>query len=234
VPQLVSDSDGAAVQWPEGAAKAETTLTFDGKQLRSATIATYVNVSKQLLSDSPLLGEFLRVVLLYSVSKKLENLIVSGTGDSTDQIAGFTEVGNAYVSAASHPADRIAEAIAYMAGIGYMADLIVLNPTAYVDLIAQKDSYGRYLGGGWNAPMPNTIWGVKVVSSVALSTSQCLIIDTQQCTILDREQAQLSFGYTGNQFSDNLCTVLMELRAQLAVYDARAVQVLTMPVDSPG
>ncbi len=125
VPYLVSDSDAAAVQQPEGAAKAETVLEFQGKQLRSATIATVVNVSKQLLADSPLLGEFLRVVLLYGVSKKLENLIVAGTGDSTDQIAGFTEVGNAYVSSASHPADRIGEAIAYMAGIGYTADLIV-------------------------------------------------------------------------------------------------------------
>ena len=82
VPYLVSDSDAAAVQQPEGAAKAETVLEFQGKQLRSATIATVVNVSKQLLADSPLLGEFLRVVLLYGVSKKLENLIVAGTGDS--------------------------------------------------------------------------------------------------------------------------------------------------------
>jgi HK97 family phage major capsid protein len=234
VPYLVTDTDAAAAQWPEGSSKAETVLTFDGKQLRSATIATVVNVSKQLLSDSPLLGEFLRVVLLYGVSKKLENLICTGTGDSTDQIAGFTQVGNTYTSAASHPADRIGEAIAYMAGLGYTADLIILSPTAYFDLVAQKDSQNRYQGLGWNAPMPGQIWGCRVAPSVALSNSQCVVIDTQQTTILDRQEAQLSFGYTGNQFSENVVTVLMELRAQLAVYDARAVQVLTMPVDSPG
>ena len=103
VPQLVSDTDAAAVQETEGASKAETVLTFDGKQLRSATVATVVDVSKQLLSDSPLLGEFLRVVLLYGVSKKLENLIVTGSGNSTDQIAGFTTVGDAYTSSARSP-----------------------------------------------------------------------------------------------------------------------------------
>ena len=235
VPRLVSNSDAAAVQTPEGTTKAETVLTFEGQQLRSATVATVVNVSKQLIADSPLLGEFLRVVLFYGCMKKLENLICTGSGDSSDQIAGFTTVGTQFISSASHPADRIGEAIAAMAGIGYVADLIVLNPNTYFDLIAAKDDMGRYLSGvGWSAPMPGTIWGVRAVPSVALGASQGLVIDTQQTTILDREQTQLFFGYTGNQFSENAITCLCELRAQLAVYDDRAVQVLELPADSPG
>ena len=114
-----TDTDAAAVQSPEGAQKAETVLEFQGEQYRSATVATFVNISRQLLADSPLAAEFLRVVLVYGCMKKLENLICTGAGDSTDQILGLANAGTPFVSSASHPADRIGDAIASMAGIGY-------------------------------------------------------------------------------------------------------------------
>lgn len=87
---------------------------------------------------------------------------------------------------------------------------------------------------GFNASFPNELWGVPVAASVALSNSQCLVLDAQQCLVLDREQAQLSFGYVDDGFVRNQAVVLCELRAQLAVFDSRAVQVVTIPADSPG
>jgi len=93
---------------------------------------------------------------------------------------------------------------------------------------------GPYQGLGWNAPFPGTIWGVPTAPSAALSNSQALVRDVAQCPILDRSEAQMSFGYVGNQFQENVVTALVELRAQLAVYDARAVQIVTIPADSPG
>jgi HK97 family phage major capsid protein len=236
VPVIVSDSDAAAVQQFEGDTKAETILEFAAQQLRPATIATVTNISRQLLSDSPLLAEFVRVVLLYGCLKKFENLVCTGQGpDTADQIEGLVTGGAVFSSAASHPADRIGEAMAYMSGLGYVADLIVLAPSTYFDLIAAKDDMGRYLSGvGWSGPLPGTIWGVKAVPSAALGASQGIVLDTQQVCVLDRQEPMLSFGFVSMQFQQNVISALMELRANLAIYDARAVQVLTLPANSPG
>ena len=235
MPKLLSDSDAAAVQWPEGSAKSETVLEFIGEQYRSATIATYVNISRQLLAGlATRRGIHPDGLGLWVRQKGREPDLHGHRRLRRSNIGASANAGSVYTSSASHPADRIGEAIAYMAGIGYYANLIVMSPTAYFDLVAQKDSQDRYQGLGWNAAMPGYIWGVPVAPSAALSNSQALVLDTQQTPVLDRQEAQMSFGYTGTQFTENVVTALVELRIQLAVYDARAVQVVTIPADSPG
>jgi HK97 family phage major capsid protein len=96
-------------------------------------------------------------------------------------------------------------------------------------MISARDSNGRYIGAGWAAPTPNSLWGVHTVPSAALAAGTGLVLDTSQVALLDRQEAQVLVGFVGNQFTSNAATILAELRAQLAVYDPHAISVLTLP-----
>lgn len=50
--------------------------------------------------------------------------------------------------------------------------------------------------------------------------------------IADREPAIILVGYTDDQFKQNAVTVIAELRANLAIFDKRAIHVLSLLADS--
>lgn len=226
-PKLASNSDSAAVQPHEGGAKSETTLNFVNEPLKIATVAHYVNASKQVIADSPLLAAFINIVMLYGVQKKLENLIVSGNG-TTDEISGLLTQGTVYSSTETHSADKIGEAIASSVSLGYSPNLVVMNPFDYFNIVGARDVNLRYIGPGWGAPAANNLWGVKAVQTSALTLGTAIVLDTSRVTVLDRMEAQIFIGMTGSQFTENACTILAELRGQLAVYDPHAVSVITL------
>lgn len=227
VPKLVSNTDNAGVQQDEGDAKSETVLNFENEQLRHATIAHFVNASKQVIADSPLLQSFINRVMMFGVMKKFENLVVAGNG-TTDKIAGLTVQGTPFVGTKVGIPDMVGESMASLISDGYSPDLAVLNVFDWFDAISEKDGEGRYIAGGWWVPMPNQMWGLlRAVPSAALPAGTGIVLDSQQVAVLDREQANVSIGYTGDQFKENEVTILAELRGQLAVYDPSAVNVIT-------
>ena len=66
VPRLSAESANAAVQLNEGSAKSESTMSFANAPLRMFTVATYLNASKQVIADNPLLPNFINVRLILS------------------------------------------------------------------------------------------------------------------------------------------------------------------------
>jgi HK97 family phage major capsid protein len=232
VPKLENWSDESALQANEGSLKGESTFNFANIIQRHATVATFANVSKQLLSDQPMLIEFLNRVMLYFVMRKLENLVVAGNG-TTDQISGILTQGTIFASSEVKSVDKIGSCITSLTALGYTPDLVILNPVDFFYIVSEKDINGRYIAGGFTAPTPNNLWGVHAVPSAALTSGTCIVLDTSQVALLDREQAQIMIGYQGTQFVENAATVLAELRASLACFDSHAVNILTLPADSP-
>jgi len=233
VPKLENWSDQSALQAHEGGLKGESTFNFHNIIQRHATVATFANVSKQLLSDQPMLIEFLNRVMLYFVMRKLENLVVAGNG-TTDQISGLLTQGTIFAAAGeANAVDKIGECLTSLTALGYTPDLVILNPFDFFDIVSAKDINGRYLAAGFSAPAPNTLWGVHSVPSAALTSGTVIVLDSSQVALLDREQAQIMMGYQGTQFVENAATILAELRASLACFDSHAVNILTIPTDSP-
>jgi hypothetical protein len=230
VPTLTGFTDVAGLQVHEGDVKPESTFNFANNILRHATIATFCSISRQLLSDAPLLEEFLNTIALYFVMRKLENLIVSGNG-STDQILGLTNAGAVYapLTVPPHAVDLIADSIVALQSLGFTPDLVILSPTDYFAILTARDSNNRFIGPGWAAPQPGALWGVHTVVSAALPTGTGVVLDSSMVCILDRMEAQVLIGYQGTQFVQNLATILAEVRANLAVFDQHAVSVLTLP-----
>jgi HK97 family phage major capsid protein len=226
VPQVVSASDGAAV---------ESILDVTGALLALPSIATYLNLSKQVLQDNEgSLVPFLNSWLQFFVLRRLENLVCSGSGNSTDKILGLLYGGTAFTPTEDHGIDRVAECIAVgLPAFGYTASLIILNPLDYVRVLAQRDANGRYIGGGWQAGLNTSLWGVPAVSSPGCPAGNAICVDGALVEILDREAVNVQIGFVNAQFTSNEATVLAEGRWNLAIHDKNAVQIVPLPTNSP-
>jgi HK97 family phage major capsid protein len=230
MPELTSSSDGSAVQEFQGGAKGETTLAVHPQSLPMATVATFLNASRQLLDDVATLPSFLQTWLAYFAMRKFENLIVSGSGDAADgKITGLLNGGTAYTSGQTYNADKVGDAaFTQLPSYGYAADLIILNSSDYFNIISQRATTEQYVGGGWGAPNPGTLWGIRAVATPGLAAGHAIVCDTQLISILDRQEITFLIGTTGSQFTENLFTYLAELRGQLAIGDPHAVSVVAL------
>jgi HK97 family phage major capsid protein len=228
-PKLIGNSDSAAIQATEGTQKSETTLDFANVIANMPAVATYCNVTRQAIDDSPMLTSFIEIVLLYGVQKAFENLIVSGTGE----INGLQNQGIPYVSTEQHGADQIGECIASLTALGFVPDLVIMNPFDFFRVLSARDKNERYQSTGFSAPAADSLWGVHTVATSALAQGNALVLDSSRVSVLDRMQASILIGYTGTQFIENSLSILSELRGNIAVFDPHAVAVLTIPSNSP-
>ncbi len=133
---------------------------------------------------------------------------------SNGHITGLVNAGTAFTSGQTYNADKIGDAaFTALPSFGYAADLIIVNSTDYFNVISERGTTHEYVGNGWSAPNPGTLWGIKAVPTPALAAGHAIVCDTQLISILDRQEIAFLIGYTGSQFSENLFTYLSELRA---------------------
>jgi HK97 family phage major capsid protein len=233
VPRVTGSNDGSAVQAYEGAGKGESTVAFEGAPMPLPTVATYANVSRQVLEDVTSLTEFLGMWLRYFVLRRLENLVIAGTGDSDDKISGLITMGTACEPGLEHAADNILFAAeSALPAYGYSPSLIILNNSDYVNILSARTTIKGYQGPGWASGINTTLWGIPVVPSVGCTQGKAIVLDGNLVAILDRMEINLMMGWTGNQFTSNEITILAETRANLAIMDPNAVQVLTIETTS--
>ncbi len=159
VPVVSDTTDGAAPQSHEGSAKAESVISVTGDVMNLPSIATFLNLSKQVWADIAALPAFLQSWLSFFVMRKLESLIISGSGNSTDKILGLTNAGTQYIPVEDHGIDRIAEACSIgLPAYGYSPTLIILSTVDYMRTLTQRDANGRYVGAGWQAGFNTSLW----------------------------------------------------------------------------
>ncbi|MFA7351401.1 MAG: phage major capsid protein [Methylotenera sp.] len=221
-------SDAADYQVNQGDTKAVGNLPTELKTANIATIAVTLPCSEQVLADSPALMTFIQSRLNYSVLLKLQNELVAGAG-TTGKIGGLLTLGTAFTqSSNAGDADAIGEAQAQLQTIGWNANLVLLHPTKWQALRAERLTAGDYVAGGWANPAPPSIWGVPVLLSAAVPTNKAIVMDTTQCLLLDRQSVAFEFGRINANFVENILQARSELRAGLAVLSPSAVQVVTI------
>ena len=92
---------------------------------------------------------------------------------------------------------------------------------------------GRACFIDWSASLNGTLWGVQTATSVGCPVGTAVVLDKNLVEVLDRAEAVMEIGYTGTQFTSNEATVLSELRSNVALFDPKAVMVVTLPANSP-
>lgn len=215
-----SFTHAAALQEYESDAKAEQGVPTALASSKIATIAAYVQASKQLMDDEPLLQRQIGDLIGYGVLQKLEVELVAGSGD----ISGLVTAGTA-ITATGEPADRISDAASQLITLGWNPGLVVLNPADWHTIRTERSATeGLYIAGSWNVPATPSIWGLPVVTSSSLAVDTALVLDPAQVAILDRQSVTVEISREhGTNFTSNMVTILAELRAGLAIFATGAV-----------
>lgn len=227
--QLNGYTNNAAFQTLEGDAKAETDLPTVVVQAQVSTIAHWIKASVQVLEDAPALTQQVDNLLNYGLLAKLEAEIVSGVA-GTGKIKGLIEHATEFsVTGTPGAADAIGQAVVNLNANGWLAGVIVLNPVDWFAIASERAGTGdgQYILGSPRDPSPPSLWGVPVVTTPSLAAGSALVLDPFQVAILDRQQpAMMASRDTGANFTSNMVTILVEMRAGLAVFSPGAVLVV--------
>ena len=215
----------AAVQAGEGAAKAavrpDHTLITQG----ALTIAGFSKMSRQAMSDSAELRRAVDRTLSRSVNTALDAVLTTG---GTGFAGGFAALATASTSLVyTALVDAISEGVATMQTAGFAPDVVAVSPADWLAVTVMKDSTGQYLSGAYLGRMPSEMRGLRVVLSPTVATGKAILVDSLHCELQVVDSFTVEVGYINDDFTNNLCTILGEMRAIPVFRTVGAMRLIT-------
>jgi HK97 family phage major capsid protein len=209
-----------AAEVAEGAAKAESVLTFEDSTVNIRTIAHFIKASNQILADAPALRAYVDGRLRYGVELREETQIVAGDGTGQN-ISGMTASGNftAFTPTSGDNAiDSVNRAKYAILGADYMATAIIMNPADWGALERLKDGVnGGYLVGNPFGTITPILWGLPVIVTNSMTSGKFLIADfATSYEYAERQSTVIDLGFVNDDFTKNLVTIRAEKRGALA------------------
>ena len=212
----------------EGSAKPETTFNVTAKTGQVKTIATWTKVSEQLFADKSQLINILDNNLTHAVDVTVQNQLISGDGLG-ENLSGISKTGNYtdYVTSsgtATNTVDLLRNVAFKMRGANIDNLTIVLNWTDWSALLGLKSTTNEYLINGILDPVKQTIYGIPVVLSSAITAGKFAMGNFKMGGIVfDKTAMGLEIDRTGDDFTKNLITIRAERRLGFAVVQPKAI-----------
>ena len=226
--RIVSYTRGAATVAASAQKPESSGLVLDAVTEPVRTIAVWLPVEEQQLSDYPALGGLINGELLYDVDKHLEELVMYGDGTGEDfagiipdpaVLAARTEAGDSLIDIARRGITDVRRA-------GYEPNAILVDPLDWEEIVLEKGTDNRYVWVVVTDGATQRLWAVPVIETVAMEDfagvtteeRNMLIGDfTRGATLWDRMQSQISVGWINDQFIRNQRTILAEMRAAFGI-----------------
>ena len=208
--------------------KPESDIAFELDSAPVATIAHWIDTSKQVLSDAAMLASYIDGRLRYGLKLKEEAQLLKGSGTGLN-IHGILTQATAYlnpgVTVTSETAiDRLRIALLQVALAEYDADGIVLSPIDWAAIELTKTQDNAYLFATPTGLAAPGLWGRPVVATQSMTAGDFLVGSFQQgAQGWDREDVSVTVSTEdGNNFKKNMVTILCEERVALTVYRPEA------------
>lgn len=211
----------------EGALKPESNITFEAETATVATIAHWVQASRQILADAPMLESYIDGRLRYGLAFKEEDQLLNGDGTG-ENLLGLLPQATAFapdfVPANMTMIDEIRLAMLQAVLAEYPATGIVLNPIDWARIELTKDEEGRYIFANPRDLAGPSLWGLPVVPTQAMAEDTFLAGAFRLgAQIFDREDANVQISTEDrDNFVKNMVTLRAEERLALAVYRPEA------------
>ncbi|MES2001580.1 MAG: phage major capsid protein [Pseudomonadota bacterium] len=212
-------TNNAAVA-PEGTLKAESSATFELRQVPLVVIATWLKASRQILSDAPQLSALIDTELTYDVGLAEEEEILFGAGGAGN-LEGLVPQATAFADplalATPTEIDTLGSAILQASLTRTAPDGIALNPADWWRLKLTKDDNGRYIFGDPQTEAVPRMFGLPVAATEALAPGNFLVGSFKSQVLYDRWKIRIEAGFEGQDFVKNMVSLLAEERVGLAV-----------------
>jgi len=224
----------SAAEAAEGAAKAESALTWTLVNMPISTVAHWIKISRQLAADNTALAAYVDTRMRYGVNAKVEAQLGAGDGVAPN-ISGILDAGNftahGYANAALGATLKklvlIRKIMADLWAAGYPADGILLIPddwaTIETELLttAAGQTLLSYSEGG-----VARLWGVPVVQSTGCTADivavgafgQAFMVHNREGVVVEMSDSD------SDNFTKNLITIRAERRLALATERPAAVR----------
>ena len=212
----------------EGSAKPESTFSVTAKTGQVKTIATWTKVSEQLFADKSQLINILDNNLTHAVDVTVQNQLISGDGLG-ENLSGISKSGNFtdYVTSsgtATNTIDLLRNVAFKMRGANIDNLTILINWTDWSALLGLKSTSNEYLINGILDPVKQTIYGIPVVLSSAITAGKFAMGNFKMGGIVfDKTAMGLEIDRTGDDFTKNLITIRAERRLGFAVVQPKAI-----------
>ena len=225
----------AANSVAEGAAKPESTITFDLVNDPVRKIAHWLPVSEEALDDLPQLRSYLDSRLALGVRIETEDQLLNGTTTAPDIIGYLNRVGLAAPVVKGVAPDTNADAILRQAqaieiATGMKPDGVILNPVNWNTIVSAKLADGSYVAGSpFDAMTQPTLWGMRVAVTPTIVANTALVGAFKSASqIYWREFMRIDLSNSHQDFFvKNLVAIRAEVRLALAVYKPAAFGTVT-------
>ncbi len=218
----------AAATVANSAQKPESTLALDAVTEAVRTLAVWMPVEEQQLSDYPALAGIINGELLYDVEKHVEELVMygDGAGENFNGIIPDAAVLAARVVALDTFIDISRRAVTDVRRAGYEPNAILIDPLDWEEIVLEKGTDNRYVWVVVTEGATQRLWAVPVIETVAMEgfagdvpeARNMLVGDfLRGATLWDRERSSISVGFINDQFIRNQRTILAEMRAAFGV-----------------
>lgn len=211
----------------EGTRKPESALTFEQRQAVVIKLAHFIKATDEIISDAPALQSIIDERLRYGLSfvEDVQLLMGSGVGNNLSGIyTNATAYAAPFTVAGATRIDTLR--LAFLQGELALlpADAAIMHPQDWAQIELTKDTQGRYLIGNPQGTLAPTLWGRRIVTTLAMPVNAFLAGNFRDSAqIFDREDANVVVS-TENEddFVTNRVTILAEERLALADYRPEA------------
>jgi HK97 family phage major capsid protein len=213
------NKEGAANFIGEGVLKPQVSFELATQQSVPKKVAERMRISTEMLNDVPGMESLIRNEMTYEIEKHANDMVLTGTLSATDP-AGVTTLASGFtlttIEAGADPsyADAIRAAIAQLQSLNFTDNLAAfINPidAANMDLSKSADD-GHYLLPPFVSQSGMLVSGVPVYIDNNIAVGNLLIGDMTKYKIWMYENLTVRFGLNGDDFSENMVTVIAEMR----------------------
>jgi len=213
------NKEGAANFIGEGVLKPQVSFELATQVSTPKKVAERMRISTEMLNDVPGMESLIRNEMIYEIEKHANDSVLTATASATDP-AGITTLASAFslttIEAGTAPtyADAIRAAIAQLQSLNFTDNLAAfINPidAANMDLSKSSDD-GHYLLPPFVSANGMVVSGVPVYVDNNITVGNLLIGDMTKYKIWMYENLTVRFGLDGNDFSENMVTVIAEMR----------------------
>ena len=218
----------AAVQAAEGDAKAVIRPDHSIINQTAVTVAAYTTMSRQAMADRTELVRAVEDNLARALATKLDDILWNGV--VTPSWAGLDSLSSTHTSAYDTVADAVSDAQATMQLAGFMPNVAVMSPATWVEVMTLRADAGTglYLSGNYLTAEAPSLRGLRVVLSPSIPTGTAMLMDTSHIELIQTGTPILEAGFSGSDFTNNLQTLLAEIRVA-PVFRAVGAAVLAVP-----
>lgn len=212
--------------------KPESAMGLEIVNTAVKTIAHWIPITKRAAADAGQVRTLIDNFLLYGLAEELEDQILNGDGTG-ENFTGILQSSPLTVGSAGTDIDAIVDAIAAVRVTGRRKpNALVIHPNDWYStgFLTAKDTQGNYLIGDPRASVEqlNSLWGLKVVVTEAMTQNTALVGDFRQAVLWKREAPSILVSdQHADFFTRNLLAVLAERRDAFGVLDPQAFCTVT-------